>query len=60
MIKIYSNEGIIVDIIPVELTGSGTEVTYSSNRRLLPSGVYYYNLEIGRHKEASGKMVFSR
>ena len=60
VIKIYSNEGIIVDIIPVELTGSGTEVTYSSNRRLLPSGVYYYNLEIGRHKEASGKMVFSR
>ncbi len=60
VIKIYSNEGYIVDILPVELTGNKQQFTHQIAEGSLPAGVYYYNLEINHQKKASGKMVLGK
>lgn len=58
VIKIYNSEGIIVDILPVELSGNKQELIYNP-ANLAASGLYYYVLEIGHRKLATGKMVIS-
>lgn len=60
IIKIYSNEGYIVDILPIEISGEKQELVYNPTDNSLAVGIYYYSLEIGREKKASGKMVVSR
>ena len=60
VIKIYSEAGYIVDIIPIEITGDKQEVVYNFNDKSLESGLYLYNLEIKNHRVASGKMIISR
>ncbi len=60
VIKIYSSEGYIVDILPIEISGENQELNYNLSDKSLASGVYYYSLEIGKEKKASGKMVISR
>jgi hypothetical protein len=60
VIKIYSENGFIVDIIPVNLTNDRQEIIYNCNDKALSAGVYFYNLEVWNHKVASGKMVISQ
>jgi hypothetical protein len=60
VIKIYSSEGYIVDILPIEISGERQELAYNITDKALASSVYYYSLEIGKEKKASGKMVVSR
>jgi hypothetical protein len=60
VIKIYNSEGYIVDILPIEISGEKQEVHYSLNDKSLAAGIYYYSLEIGRKKVASGKMMISQ
>jgi hypothetical protein len=60
VIKIYSETGYIIDIIPVEITGKTQELDYNLSDRSLAAGIYYYSLEINRIKVASGKIVISR
>jgi hypothetical protein len=60
IIKIYSNEGYIVDILPVEINGEKQDLSYNPADKSLASGIYYYSLEVGHEKKASGKMVISR
>ena len=57
IIKIYSNEGYIVDILPIEISGEKQELSYNLTDKSLASGIYYYTLEIGHEKKASGKMI---
>ena len=57
VIKIYSEAGFIVDIIPVEILGNKQEISYNFNDKLLAAGMYFYNLETGHQKVASGKMI---
>jgi hypothetical protein len=60
VIKIYSESGYIVDIVPVELQSEKQEILYNFNDKSLSAGVYLYNLDIGRDKMATGKMVISQ
>jgi hypothetical protein len=60
VIKIYSSEGYIVDILPIEISGERQILNYNLNDKSLAAGVYYYSFEIGREKKASGKMVISQ
>lgn len=60
VIKIYNESGYIVDILPVEISGGKQEITYNFNDKTLSSGLYFYNLEIGHQKMASGKMLITR
>lgn len=60
VLKIYSSEGYIADILPVEISGEKQEMNYNLNDKSLASGIYYYSLEIGKEKKATGKMVVSR
>ena len=60
VIKIYSETGYIVDIIPIEISGEKQDIAYNFNDNTLSSGLYFYNLEVGRQKMASGKMVITR
>jgi hypothetical protein len=60
IIKIYSSEGYIVDILPVELSGAKQELNYSLADHSLPPGIYTYTLETGQARKASGKMVIGR
>jgi hypothetical protein len=60
VIKIYSPEGFIVDILPVEISAEKQELAYNLADKSQPAGIYYYSFEIGREKKASGKMVISR
>jgi hypothetical protein len=60
IIKIYSSEGFIVDILTIELSGERQELNYNFSDKSLAVGIYYYSLEIGKEKKASGKMVVSR
>jgi hypothetical protein len=60
VIKIYSENGFIVDIIPVELYNERQEKMYHYTDKSLSSGMYYYNLEISNQKVASGKILISR
>jgi hypothetical protein len=57
VIKIYSENGFIVDIIPVMINDEKQEITYDFNDKALASGMYFYNLELRNHKVASGKMI---
>jgi len=59
VIKIYSDNGYIVDIVPVILNDIKQELVYDLNKKSLSSGLYFYNLEIRNHKVASGKMIIS-
>jgi hypothetical protein len=59
VIKIYNKEGFIVDIIPVEISGNKQEVSYNFSDKSLAQGMYFYNLETGHQKVASGKMVIT-
>jgi hypothetical protein len=59
VIKIYTEAGYIIDIIPVEIKGEKQEFIYNFNDKSLASGLYFYNLEIGRAKMATGKMIIS-
>jgi hypothetical protein len=60
VIKIYSPEGFIVDILPVEISGEKQELAYNLADKSMAAGIYYYSLEIGKEKKASGKMVVSK
>jgi hypothetical protein len=60
VIKIYSEAGFIVDIIPVEISGNKQEISYNFNDKSLASGMYFYNLETGHQKVPSGKMIVSQ
>lgn len=60
VIKIYSSEGYIVDILPIEISGEKQELNYNLNDKSLAAGIYYYSLEIRSKKAASGKMVISQ
>jgi hypothetical protein len=60
VIKIYSETGYIVDILPVEINNEKEEVNYSFNDESLTPGIYVYNLEIKGQKVASGKMILTR
>lgn len=60
VIKIYSESGYIVDILPVEIKNVTEEVPFNFKDKALSSGMYFYNLEIKNHKVASGKLLFSR
>ncbi len=60
VIKIYNDEGIIVDIIPVEMTAGKQEISYDTSAKSLPNGVYPCKLEIGHQCKASAKMIISR
>lgn len=60
VIKIYSEAGYIVDIFPLEISGGKQELIYNCHDKSLAAGLYFYNLEIGHQKVASGKMVISR
>jgi hypothetical protein len=60
VIKIYSEAGYIVDIVPVELNSEKQELVYNFNDKSLSSGLYFYSLEVRNHKVASGKMVITR
>jgi hypothetical protein len=60
VIKIYSESGYIVDIVPVELNNGKQELSYNFNDKSLASGLYFYNLEVRNQKVASGKMIISR
>jgi len=60
VIKIYTEAGYIVDILPVEISGEKQELIYNFDDKSLASGIYFYNLEIGRAKMATGKMIISR
>jgi hypothetical protein len=60
VIKIYSSEGYIIDILPIEISGEKQELAYNLADKSLAAGIYYYSLEIGKDKKASGKMVISQ
>ena len=60
VIKIFSSEGYIVDIIPVLISQGAQEVRYELSNNKLSSGVYFYNLEIGHKEMASRKMLIIR
>lgn len=60
VIKIYSEAGYIMDIIPLEISGKKQQLTYNFTDKTLAAGLYFYSLEIGRAKMASGKMMISR
>lgn len=60
IIKIYSSEGYIIDILPIEIYEGKQELNYNINDKSLASGIYYYSLEIGHQKVATGKMVISQ
>jgi hypothetical protein len=60
VIKIYTSEGYIIDILPLEIYGERQELNYNRNDKSLAAGIYYYSLEIGKEKKASEKMVISR
>jgi hypothetical protein len=60
VIKIYSEAGYIVDIIPVEINNERQEIIYNFDEKTLSSGLYLYSLELRNHKVASGKMIISR
>jgi hypothetical protein len=60
IIKIYSSEGYIIRILPIEISGEKQELNFNPVDKSLAAGVYFYSLEIGREKKASGKMVISR
>lgn len=60
VIKIYSEAGFIVDIVPIEILDESQEVIYNFNDKSLASGPYFYNLEIKNHKVASGKIIIIR
>jgi hypothetical protein len=59
LIKIYSSEGFILEILPIEISGEKQELNYNLNDKSLAAGIYYYSLEIGHQKVATGKMVIS-
>jgi hypothetical protein len=60
VIKIYNEAGYIMDIIPLEISGKKQLLTYNFTDKSLAAGLYFYSLEIGRAKMASGKMMISR
>jgi hypothetical protein len=60
VIKIYSEAGYIVDIVPVEINNESQDLIYNFNDKTLPSGLYFYSLETRNQKVASGKMIISR
>lgn len=60
VIKIYSENGFILDIIPVTLNDEKQEITYNFADKNLAPGMFVYNLEIKGQKVASGKMIVSR
>ena len=60
VIKIYSSEGYIVDILPIEISGEKQELDYNLSDGYLAAGIYYYSLEINSKKVATGKMVISQ
>lgn len=60
VVKIYSEPGYIVDILPVEIKNKKEEVNYYYNEKSLSSGLYFYSLEIRNQKVASGKMLITR
>jgi hypothetical protein len=60
VIKIYSENGFIVDIIPVVLNDEKQEVNYNFNDKAFSAGLYFYNLELRNRKVASGKMIISQ
>ena len=57
VIKIYSENGFIVDIIPVSLNDEKQEIKYNFADVGLTQGMFVYNLEIEGKKVASGKMI---
>lgn len=57
VIKIYSETGYIIDIVPVEINNEKEEVNYNFTDKNLAPGIYVYNLEIKSQKVASGKMI---
>ena len=57
VIKIYSENGFIVDIIPVSLNDEKQEIKYNFADVGLTQGMFVYNLEIKGQKVASGKMI---
>jgi hypothetical protein len=57
VIKIYSENGYIVDIVPVNLNDNRQELVYNFDDKALSSGLYFYNLEVKNHMVASGKMI---
>jgi hypothetical protein len=57
IIKIYSEAGFIVDILPVDILGNRQEIGYNFKDKSLAAGIYFYNLETGHQKVASGKMI---
>ena len=59
VIKIYSDIGYIVDIVPVVINAEKQEIVYNFKDKALSPGMYFYNLEIRNHKAASGKMIIS-
>lgn len=60
VIKIYSETGYIVDIVPVEIINERQEISFNFNTKSLSSGRYFYTLELNNHKVASGKMIISQ
>ena len=60
VIKVYNENGYIVDIIPVNLNNERQEIAYNLNDKSLSPGMYFYNLEIRNHMVASGKMLITR
>ena len=60
VIKIYSEAGFIVDIIPIEILSEKQELLYNFQDKSFASGLYIYYLEIGHQKMASGKMMINR
>jgi hypothetical protein len=57
VIKIYSEAGYIVDIVPVNMNNKRQELVYNFDEKALSSGLYFYNLEVNNRKVASGKMI---
>lgn len=57
IIKIYTENGYIVDILPVMINNEKEELVYNFKEKSLSSGLYFYNLEIKNQKVASGQMI---
>jgi hypothetical protein len=57
VIKIYNENGFIVDIIPVDLNDRHTDLIYCFNTKSLLPGMYFCSLEIRNQKVASNKMI---
>jgi hypothetical protein len=57
VIKIYSESGYIVDIVPVELRDGKQELNYNFNDKSFASGLYLYKLEVRNQKVAAGKLI---